>query len=55
MLSITGNAYRTCDGLSRRGFLQAGFLGLAGLSLGDLLRPAAGRHRARPRRTPRSF
>src|SRR5579859_2344139 len=38
LLSITGKAYRTCDGVSRRGFLQAGFLGLAGLSLADVLR-----------------
>jgi hypothetical protein len=38
MLRINGPAYPNCDGLSRRNFLQAGFLGLAGLSLGDLLR-----------------
>src|SRR5258708_32234164 len=38
MLSINGPAYRTCDGVSRRSFLKAGFLGLAGLSLADVLR-----------------
>jgi hypothetical protein len=41
MLRISGPAYPNCDGLSRRNFLQAGFLGLAGLSLGDLLRVRA--------------
>jgi hypothetical protein len=25
MLNITGPTYRTCDGLTRRGFLKAGF------------------------------
>ena len=38
MLSINGPTYRTCDGVSRRSFLKAGFLGLAGLSLADVLR-----------------
>ncbi len=38
MLSIDGNAYRSCDGISRRRFLQAGVLGLTGLTLGDMLR-----------------
>ncbi len=38
MLSINGPAYRTCDGASRRSFLKAGFLGLAGLTLADVLR-----------------
>ena len=38
MLNILGPTYRTCDGLSRRSFLKAGFLGLAGLSLADHLR-----------------
>src|ERR1700691_3402664 len=37
MLNILGPSYRTCDGLSRRSFLKAGFLGLAGLSLPDHL------------------
>src|SRR5947209_7583764 len=38
MLNITGPSYRTCDGVSRRGFLKAGFLALGGLSLADHLR-----------------
>lgn len=41
MLNILGPTYRTCDGQSRRGFLKAGFLGLAGLSLSDHLRMKA--------------
>src|SRR5436190_1645407 len=41
MLNILGPSYRTCDGLSRRGFLKAGFLGLAGLTLADHLRMKA--------------
>jgi hypothetical protein len=38
MLDVRGPAYRSCDGVSRRGFLKVGFLGLAGLSLADHLR-----------------
>lgn len=39
----------TCDGASRRDFLQAGFLGSAGLGLADLLRArAAGAAAGRP-------
>jgi hypothetical protein len=38
MLTFWGNRHRFCDGLSRRQFLQVGTLGLAGLSLVDLLR-----------------
>jgi hypothetical protein len=38
MLDVTGPRYDTCDGLSRRGFLKVGFLGLAGLTLADHLR-----------------
>ena len=38
-----------CEGISRRSFLQAGFLGLAGLSLTDLLRmQAAGAAERKP-------
>ncbi len=38
MLTIsTGRSSRTCDGLSRRSFLRVGTLGLAGMSLLDLL------------------
>ena len=38
MLELQGGASRCCDGVSRRSFLRAGFLGIAGLSLADLLR-----------------
>ena len=39
MLRISGNgATRTCDGLSRRDFLQVGTLGAVGLSLADVAR-----------------
>ena len=38
MLDIQGPHYRSCDGVSRRGFLRAGFLGLGGLSLAGHLR-----------------
>ncbi len=41
MLSLPGRPYRSCDGVTRRSFLRAGFLGLAGLGLGDLLRARA--------------
>jgi hypothetical protein len=42
MLRITANdRHRYCDGLSRRSFLQAGVLGLAGLTLPDWLRHQA--------------
>jgi hypothetical protein len=36
-----GQATRNCAGASRRSFLQAGFLGAAGLTMGDLLRARA--------------
>ena len=38
MLKILGTGARDCDGVTRRGFLQAGMLGLGGLSLTDLAR-----------------
>jgi hypothetical protein len=38
MLEVRGPAYRSCDGVTRRTFLRAGFLGLAGLTLADHLR-----------------
>ncbi len=39
MLTVYGNQQeRFCDGRSRRSFLRAGFLGLGGLSLADVLR-----------------
>jgi len=53
MLSIPGKPGSTCDGFSRREFLRVGGAGLAGLSLGSVLRlqamaaenPAAGASR----------
>jgi hypothetical protein len=41
MLSIFGQPYRHCDGISRRRFLTAGAMGLGGLTLADLLRAEA--------------
>jgi hypothetical protein len=41
MLRITGESYGTCDGATRRGFLQAGVLGLGGLTMGEVLRARA--------------
>jgi len=38
MLDVFAGRYGTCDGLSRRSFLRVGMLGLAGLTLPDLLR-----------------
>src|SRR5437870_7259336 len=49
MLDLAGGRSRLCDGLTRRQFLSAGGLALAGLSLPGLLsaHPAATRPRAR--------
>jgi hypothetical protein len=41
VLQIIGDRYSTCTGISRRSFLQAGILGLTGLTLGDVLRARA--------------
>jgi len=41
MLTIYGNRTSCCDGLPRRSFLKAGFLGMAGLSLPQMLRVRA--------------
>ncbi|MBX6313897.1 MAG: DUF1501 domain-containing protein [Isosphaeraceae bacterium] len=41
MLDVIGDRYGTCDGLSRRSFLRVGALGLAGLTLPDILRQRA--------------
>ncbi|WP_169974444.1 DUF1501 domain-containing protein [Tautonia rosea] len=38
MLKILGGGARDCDGVTRRSFLQAGILGVGGLTLPDLLR-----------------
>jgi hypothetical protein len=37
MIELTGESSRFCDGVSRRAFLRAGFLGVAGLGLADYL------------------
>ncbi len=37
MLSLAGDRFRLCDGLSRRDFLQVGALGMGGLTLSQLL------------------
>src|SRR5438067_5003562 len=41
MWTIGDNRQRTCQGISRRGFVQAGFLGAMGLGWPDLLRAQA--------------
>lgn len=41
MLDLIGAPFRCCDGVTRRSFVKAGFLGLAGLGLPDLLRAQA--------------
>jgi hypothetical protein len=41
MLELIGPPFRCCDGVSRRNFLRAGFLGLAGLGLPELHRARA--------------
>jgi uncharacterized protein (DUF1501 family) len=41
MLELTSPSPRRCDGISRRGFLRAGSLGFAGLTLADALRARA--------------
>ncbi len=50
MLHLCGPATRLCDGLTRREFLRVGGLGVAGLTLPDLLR---GQARAAASRPPR--
>ncbi len=37
MLRVTGGASRDCEGLTRRSFVEAGVLGLGGLTLADFL------------------
>src|SRR5262245_35142766 len=41
MLHLVGRGTRLCDGVTRREFLRAGALGLAGLTLPELLRQRA--------------
>jgi hypothetical protein len=49
MLTIDGSKQRLCDGLVRRDFLRVGYLGVAGLSLADVLRLGASGARANSR------
>ncbi|MGE3803034.1 MAG: DUF1501 domain-containing protein [Gemmataceae bacterium] len=53
MLTIaSGKTYRHCDGISRRGFLRVGALGLGGLTLADVFRlRAAANQPARPNKS----
>ena len=37
MLRVTGGATPDCEGLTRRSFVEAGVLGLGGLTLADLI------------------
>ena len=37
MLDFIGNKVTHCDGVSRRGFLQAGAMGMGGFTLANLL------------------
>ncbi len=48
MLTILGHRHRFCDGLTRRSFLRVGGLGLAGLTLADVLRLRAQGPPSRP-------
>jgi hypothetical protein len=41
MITVEGSSYHHCDGITRRGFLTAGALGLSGLTLDQLLRAEA--------------
>ena len=54
MIEIPSEASPLCDGTSRRGFLRAGFLGFAGLSLGNLLAAEAKASSAPARSSKRS-
>ena len=48
MLTIYGSRSRFCDGVSRRNFLKIGTLGLAGLSLPQVLRAEAAAGKSQP-------
>lgn len=41
MLDLVGRPFTNCDGISRRGFLKTGVLGLGGLTLADVLKARA--------------
>jgi hypothetical protein len=55
MLRVLGSAKSLCDGLTRRDFLQAGALGVAGLGLDGLLRQQAARAEIAPASRSPSF
>jgi hypothetical protein len=46
VLKLFGNRYSSCDGLSRRSFVQAGVCGLTGLTLADALQARAAQQAA---------
>src|SRR5579862_1446352 len=50
MLTIYGKGARFCDGVSRRNFLKIGAIGLAGLSLPEILRAEAAAGARNPRK-----
>ena len=50
MLPITGGRYPSCDGVTRRSFLQVGVLGLTGLTLADVMATAARAAEGQPTR-----
>jgi hypothetical protein len=41
MIRLDGKSASYCDGINRRSFLQAGFVGLGGISLPQFLAPRA--------------
>ena len=51
MLSIPGQPYQLCDGLSRRAFLRIGSLAIGGLTLADVLRADAAGGARRPHKS----
>ncbi len=48
MLTLWGDRQRYCDGISRRGFLKIGALGVGGLTLTDVLRAEAATGKRNP-------
>lgn len=55
MLHLCGRGMRLCDGVSRREFLRAGGLGLAGLGLAELLRAEASQRKTHFKRVLQLF
>ena len=48
MLTILGSSHKSCDGVSRRSFLQVGALAAGGLTLADALRFENQAHAVQP-------